>query len=80
MTKFTYSSLGKKEKQRALSEYINRSLVLENNRNALRNQDIKKIAENHLLYSDYSQYELFDKTGGYLGLFNIHEESVVLDY
>lgn len=80
MTKYTYHLLGKKEKQRALSEYINRSLVLELNRTALKMRDVKKVAENHLLYSDYSQYELFDKNGGYLGLFNVHEEHVFLDY
>lgn len=79
---YEYGELGKEEKKKALADYTKRSLVLEKHKHsiALNKKDIKVVAESHLLYSKDTIHERFDKQGSYLGLFNVHEESVNLDF
>jgi len=87
---YEYGELDNKAKQVALKQYLERSLVLNNESHgiglAAREKKIdpevfkKQVAESHLLYSSNSKYERFDQQGKYLGLFDVHEESVSMDY
>ena len=87
---YEYGDLDKKAKEVAIKQYLQRSLVLMNESHGIglsakeKNKDPdtykKQVAESHLLYSKNSKYERFDKAGQYLGLFDVHEESISMEY